>query len=87
MYTSQKLEARKDVLFKTSSLTDAPRDLLKKVMVKDFMSSEESREDEQEGERKQVIIVKPLPWRASQIDGFFKQLDKKAGKNRSKQSR
>ena len=56
-------------------------------MVKEFMSSEESGEDEQEGERKQVIIVKRLPWRAGRIDRFFSQLDKKACKNKSKQSK
>ena len=56
-------------------------------MVKEFMSSEESGEDEQQGERKPVVIVKPLPWRASRIDRFFKQLDKKAYKIKSKQSR
>ena len=81
------MEARKSVFLKTSSLTDPQRDLLKTVMVKDFMSTEESGEDEQDGERKPVIIVKPLPWRARRIDRFFKQLDQKACKNRSRQSR
>ena len=87
MSTFQKLEARKCALLKTSSLTDAQRNLWKQVMVKDFMSSEESGEDEQEGERKPVIVIKPLPWRAGRLERFFKQLDKKASKYKSKQSR
>ena len=81
------MEARKGIFLKTSSLTDVQRDLLKKVMIKEFMSSEESGEDDEEGEKKSVIKVKPLPWRSSRIDRFFKQLDKKACKSRTKQSK
>jgi len=40
------LEIRKSVLLRTTSLTDAQRDLWKKVVIKEFMSSEESGEEE-----------------------------------------
>ena len=59
----QKLESRKAVLLKTSSLKDAQQDLWKKVVVKEFISSEESGEEDLEnGGKRQVLLVKPLPW-------------------------
>ena len=44
----QKLESRKAVLLKASSLKDAQRDLWKKVVVKEFISSKESGEEDLE---------------------------------------
>lgn len=84
----QKLESRKAVLLKTSSLKDAQRDLWKKVVVKEFISSEESGEEDLEnGWKQQVLLVKPLPWRSAKVSRFFSQLDHKAQKNKSKQSK
>ena len=37
-------------------MTDAQRDALKSVMVKEFMSSEESGEEVVDGERRAVIL-------------------------------
>ena len=71
---------------KTSTLTDAQRETWKKIMTVDFMSSEESGEEERDGER-QVIQVKALPWRAPKVDRFFKALDHKSFKNCSRQSK
>ena len=84
-FTSQKLEIRKSVLLKTTSLTDAQRDLWKKVVIKEFMSSEEWRRDWQW--RRQVIWIKPLRWRAPKVNHFFKQLDHEACKVKSRQSK
>ena len=53
----------------------------------DFISSEESGEEERDGERQQVIQVKVLPWRAPKVDRFFKALDHKILKNCSRQSK
>ena len=84
----QKLESRKAILLKTNSLKDTQRDLWKKVVVKEFISSEESgEEDISNGEKCQVILVKPLPWRAPKVDRSFTQLHHKAQKNKSKQSK
>ena len=84
----QKLESRKAILLKTSSLKDAQRDLWKKVVVKEFISSEESGEEDLEnGGKRQVLLVKPLPWRSAKVSRFFGQLDHKAQKNKSKQSK
>lgn len=68
-------------------MTDAQRYALKKVMVKEFVSSEESGEEIVDGERRAVFLVKPLPWRARRLDRIFQQLDRKACKNKTEQSK
>ena len=56
------------------------------MVVREFISSEESgEEDIGNGEKRQVLLVKPLPWRSAKVDRFFNQLDHKAPKNKSKQ--
>lgn len=88
IFDLQKLESRKAMLLKTAALKDAQRDLWKKVVIKEFMSSEESGEEEiGNGEKRQVLQIKPLRWRAPKVDRFFKQLDNKACKVKSKQSK
>ena len=52
-----------------------------KVMIREFMSSEESGDEMIEGKRRAVIKVKPLPWRSSRICRIFKRLDHKIEKN------
>ena len=63
-------------------MTDAQKDALKKVLLREFMSSEESGEEVVDGEKRSVLLVKPLPWRASKLDRIFKQIDHKANKNK-----
>ena len=46
------------------------------------MSSEENGEDD----GKPVLFVKPLPWRASKVYKFLKQMDLKGEKKKSKRS-
>lgn len=58
------------------------------MVVKAFISSEESGEENiGNGEKRQVMLVKRLPWRSAKVDRFFNQLDHKAQKNKSKQSK
>ena len=76
------------MIMKSTTVPDAQKDALKKVMLKAFMSSEESGEDCTDGEvAKPVLLVKSLPWRAKKLGRIFKQLDKKAARNKSKHSR
>lgn len=53
------------------------------------MSSEESGEECGDGktEKRSVLLIKPFPWRANRLNRIFKQLDRKAGRKKSKQSR
>lgn len=56
----------------------------KKVMESEFISSEESANDE-EGD--DIIIIKPLLWRADKVSRFFHQLDEKSLANKTPQAR
>ena len=85
-YFFQKFKSWQAVFMKTSTLSDVQREMWKKVMTPGFMSSEESGEEERDGEKRAVIKVKVLPWRAPKVDRFFKTLDQKASKKRSRQS-
>ena len=44
-------------------------------LVREFMSSEESGEGVVDGDKRAVLLVKPLPWRASKLDRIFKQTE------------
>ena len=57
--------------------------LWEKVLVLEMMSSEDSEIDEEE----EVLMVHPLPWRASKVDAMFKRLDDGIKENKSPQSR
>ena len=82
----QKFESRKAAFLKTGRLTDTQRDLWRKVLIKDFISSEESGEENVDGAaERQVMYVKTLPWRAPRVDRLFKTLDHKAAKHKSHQ--
>ena len=81
------MDIRQSIVLKSSSVTDTHRDALKKIMVKEFISSEESGEEVVDGERRAILLVKPLSWRASRVERIFKQLDRKADKNKTKQSK
>ena len=80
----QKLESRKAVLLKSSSLISEQRNLWKKVLIKEFMSSEESAEEDFDGP---ALAVKPLLWRAPKVDRFFKRLDQRSEKGKTKHSK
>ena len=41
-------------------------------LAREFVSSEESGEGVVDGEKRSVLLVKPLPWRASKLDRIFK---------------
>ena len=76
------------MVLKSKSLSESQRDIWMKVMVKEFISSEESGEDEIEpGKNIPVLMVKPLRWRAAKVDRFFKKMDKKIEKTKSKQAK
>ena len=45
-----------------------------KVMIREFMPSEESGNEMIDGKRRAVIKVKALPWRSSRIGRIFKRL-------------
>lgn len=84
-----KLESRKSALITSTATTAEMKESLKKVMLTSFMSSEESGEESVDGqsEKRAIILVKPLPWRSPRLSCILKQLDWKASRKKSKQSR
>lgn len=85
---TQKLESRKAALERTSSISAEKKVKWKEVLVSSFVSSEESDEEDVDGEAKQFLYVKALPWRAAKVSKFMKQIDdkvKKAQSNRARQ--
>ena len=56
-----------------------------KVLIREFMSSEESGDEMIDGKRRAVIKVKPLSWWFSRIRRIFKRLDHKIEKRKLKQ--
>ena len=56
-----------------------------KVMMREFMSSEENVDEMIVRKRRAVIKVKPLPLRFNRIGRIFKRLDHNTEKRKSKQ--
>ena len=61
------------------------REKWKKVLIMEFMSSEESANDDNDGD--EVQVVHPLPWRSTRVDAMFHDLDKHALSKKSPQSK
>ena len=73
-YLLQKLVARKATLTKVDILEDRRMKWME-ILVKSFMSSEESGSEElPDGISRQVMFVKPLPWRHPKVNQFLGQL-------------
>ena len=53
------------------SFSDADRVKWKKILVTEFMSSDESGEEDGQA----IFIVKKLPWRSERVSKFFERLD------------
>lgn len=53
------------------SYSDADRAKWKKVLVTEFMSSDESGDEDGHP----VFIVKKMPWRSERVSNFFERLD------------
>ena len=70
-----------------SSFTSEQRNLWKKVLIKEFMSSEESAEEDFDGKKRPALAVKPLLLRAPKVDRFFKRLDQRSEKGKTKHSK
>ena len=59
------------------------RDMWRKVMTLDIMSSEDSTEDDGD----EVLMVRPLPWRSSRVEEMFQEIDKMNLEGKTPQSR
>jgi len=76
----QKKKERESALMKNKKLTDEQRQKWLSVINNDFMSSEESGEEDS-------IIIRPLPWRSKYVDSMFRKIDEYAKSKKSSQAR
>ena len=77
------MEARKSSLNRTFSVKEEHKPLWMEVIVPEFMSSEDS--DEENG--KSALAIRPLTWRSPKVTKFFRQLDVKSNKYKSDRGR
>lgn len=57
----------------------------RKVLTKEFMSSEESgTETLEDGSERNVLYIRPLPWRSAQVTSGLHRLDEKVKKRKTK---
>ena len=83
MNVFQKLESRRSIVMRSKSMSDSQREVWMKIMTKDFMSSEESCEEElDDGEKRQVlqVLLVKLRWRVLKVNRFFQKMDSKMAK-------
>ena len=77
------MESRKAALERTNALSPDQKISWRKLLVPSFISSEDSGQEEVDGEASSFIYVKSLPWRESKVNKFMKQMDEKAKKKQS----
>ena len=64
------------------SFSEADRLKWKKILVTEFMSSDESGEEDE----RTVFIVKKLPWRSKRVSTFFQRLDTARASRKTEQA-
>ena len=79
-YLNQKCKERVKALKRMIQTDDERLKKWMNVMVNDFMSSEESCEEDD------TFVIRPLPWRSFKVNEFFGRLDTTSKTHRSSQS-
>ena len=84
----QKLQSQKATLMRTLVLKEAQKNLWKKVLTKERISSDESGREIDGGEAWPLIYIEVLPWSTPKLGLFFRALAQKNSKtNKSCQSK
>ncbi|KAJ8310313.1 hypothetical protein KUTeg_012178 [Tegillarca granosa] len=79
----EKLTNRIDAVKKKTSWSQELKDKITSGLTMDFISSE--CEHESDGES--VYVIKPIPWRSEELNGYIKELDKKIQQTKSKSAK
>ena len=64
---------------KSKKLSPEQKEKWLQVISNDFMSSEESQEDD--------LVIHSIPWRSKLVDSMFQKIDQKIAVNRSSRSK
>ena len=76
------------MVVKSKTLSESQKELWLKVLTKDFMSSEESGEEDIGNDTtRRVLFIKQLKWRSSGVNRFFNKLDQKLDKAKSEHAK
>ena len=67
-------------------ISNEQKETIREIMIKEFISREESDTEVCDGVERHVIVVKPLPWRGQKANRLMKKLDSKSQKQKNKQS-
>ena len=78
LFSLQKLDIRKSAFLSATAIPDVQRRIYSIILIREFISSQESCEENGGEESSTVLAVKPLPWRSGRINRFFKRLDERA---------
>ncbi|KAJ8308678.1 hypothetical protein KUTeg_013552 [Tegillarca granosa] len=76
----RKLTNRIDAVKKKTSWSQELKDKITSGLTMDFISSESEHESDGES----VYVIKPIPWRSEELNGYIKELDKKNSTNKIK---
>ncbi|KAJ8308829.1 hypothetical protein KUTeg_013703 [Tegillarca granosa] len=79
----RKLTNRIDAVKKKTSWSQELKDKITSGLTMDFISSESEHESDGES----VYVIKPIPWRSEELNGYIKELDKKIQQTKSKSAK
>ncbi len=72
----------------STSIPEEQKTIAQEILIKEFMSSENSDvEDMEDGTKRSILVIKPLPWRGEKANRYLKRLDSKANSKKSLQSK
>lgn len=83
-FSPQKLRER-EAFFQKSHMAEREKEKWIKVFVSEMISSEDS-DSGSNSDTEQVLIVKPLPWRAERVAKMFRDLDGKISGEKTAQA-
>ena len=84
---SQKLQLTKSALERSGSMTEEKKARWRRILTRDFMSKEGcGSETLEDGSRRAVLYVRPLPWRSTQVTVGLHRLDGKVKKQITKRA-
>lgn len=84
----QKLRHRRSVCLASTSLSQEEKERSMKILMLEFMSSEETGSDSGSGsEMTKIFLTRPLPWRSQAANNVMESLDRKIVRRRSERAK
>lgn len=75
----------------STSLSEAEKEKILKILLLEFMSSEETGSESGSGAemmtRRKIFLSRPLDWRSAEVKTYFESLDRKVDRLRSQRAK